>query len=412
MTQDNGGAHRGRSDTFTEDVSSYTEPWLEMFVPGRIALFGEHTDWSGQFRRFNSAISVGATMVVGTNQGLYARCRKQRTSMLLIHSVLPQNFDTANMNKSVKSDGYSVVTSSHDGKATMTVPMDIAVLKRIASEGSFFSYVAGTAAKIIQDYKVSGIEIDILKCDLPIAKGLSSSAAVCVLVARSFNRVFDLKGTIRFEMEYAYAGENLTPSRCGRMDQACAFGRRPVLMNYDADNIDVVELSVGRPLHYLIVDLGYPGKSTTEILQALQSAYPFPQNEVERGAHHLFGEFNLKTVDVAIAALKAGDAEQLGKLMTDAQVEFNRLAKPLCPSQLTMPILNSLLAHPRMQCHIFGGKGVGSQGDGTAQLLCKSKKDCEAVSQIIAEDFPDMTTLPLVLEKNTGKVRKAVILAA
>ena len=30
--------------------------------------------------------------------------------------------------------------------------------------------------------------------------------------------------TTRGEMEYAYQGELATPSRCGRMDQGCAFG--------------------------------------------------------------------------------------------------------------------------------------------------------------------------------------------
>ena len=34
-------------------------------------------------------------------------------------------------------------------------------------------------------------------------------------------------------MEVAYVGERLTPSQCGRMDQAVAFGSRPVLMTYD-----------------------------------------------------------------------------------------------------------------------------------------------------------------------------------
>ena len=108
--------------------------------------------------------------------------------------------------------------------------MDVAALKAVATAGGFFSYAAGVACKILTDYKVSGLEVDNYSCTLPVAKGLSSSAAVCVLVARAFNRAFELKGTTRFEMEYAYGGENLTPSRCGRMDQACAFGQRPVMM--------------------------------------------------------------------------------------------------------------------------------------------------------------------------------------
>lgn len=47
----------------------------EVFVPGRLCLFGEHSDWSGAFRRFNPEIAAGATLVLGTTQGLYATAR-------------------------------------------------------------------------------------------------------------------------------------------------------------------------------------------------------------------------------------------------------------------------------------------------------------------------------------------------
>lgn len=42
---------------------------------------------------------------------------------------------------------------------------------------------------------------------LALIPGFSSSAAVTVLVARAFNRVYDLKLTVRGEMELAYLGE-------------------------------------------------------------------------------------------------------------------------------------------------------------------------------------------------------------
>lgn len=50
---------------------------------------------------------------------------------------------------------------------------------------------------------------------LPLKKGLSSSAALCVLVARAFNRVHALRLTTRGEMQYAYEGERMTPSQVG-----------------------------------------------------------------------------------------------------------------------------------------------------------------------------------------------------
>ena len=117
-------------------------------------------------------------------------------------------------------------------------------------------------------YRVRGLVITNETTDLPAQKGLSSSAAICVLVARAFNRIYDLKMTIRGEMEFAYMGEITTPSRCGRMDQGCAFGNRPILMTFDGEHVDVQELNVSRDFHYVIVDLD-AGKDTKEILSKL-----------------------------------------------------------------------------------------------------------------------------------------------
>ena len=62
------------------------------------------------------------------------------------------------------------------------------------------------AYKIATDYRVGGLNVQNYKTDLPMGKGLSSSAAYCVLVARAFSHVYDLKMTTRGEMEYAYQG--------------------------------------------------------------------------------------------------------------------------------------------------------------------------------------------------------------
>ena len=61
---------------------------------------------------------------------------------------------------------------------------------------------------MLTHYRVGGLEIDNFETDLPLKKGLSSSAAFCVLVARAFDRVYNLRLTVRGEMECAFAGEN------------------------------------------------------------------------------------------------------------------------------------------------------------------------------------------------------------
>lgn len=79
--------------------------------------------------------------------------------------------------------------------------MDAPTLLKVAQEGGFWSYCAGVAYRIVTDYHVEGLEIDNYKSTLPLKKGLSSSAAICVLTARAFNRLYDLNLTTRGEME-------------------------------------------------------------------------------------------------------------------------------------------------------------------------------------------------------------------
>ena len=39
---------------------------VTIFVPGRLCIFGEHSDWSGQYRRYNSSVVPGICIVSGT----------------------------------------------------------------------------------------------------------------------------------------------------------------------------------------------------------------------------------------------------------------------------------------------------------------------------------------------------------
>eukprot|EP00753_Platysulcus_tardus_P021647 PLAT9076.1.p1 GENE.PLAT9076.1~~PLAT9076.1.p1 ORF type:complete len:660 (+),score=271.17 PLAT9076.1:265-1980(+) len=280
-------------------------------------------------------------------------------------------------------------------------------LLRVAREGGFWSYAAGVAYRLLTAHRVGGLSIDNYRTDLPVKKGLSSSAALCVIVARAFNRAYDLRLTLRGEMEAAYQGEILTPSRCGRMDQGCAFGGTPVLMRYDGDFMDVDELAVGsRPLHYVIVDLG-GDKSTVAILEALQAGYPTAADERQAGVHKLLGDINLRITEAARQALARSDGERLGELMKEAQAAFDALAAPLCPEQLTSPLLHRLLALDAIQPLIWGGKGVGSQGDGTAQLLARGSEQQAEVMRIVEEQL-GMACYPLCIQAGR-RVRRAVI---
>jgi UTP-glucose-1-phosphate uridylyltransferase/mevalonate kinase len=359
---------------------------MKLFVPGRICLLGEHSDWAGGYRRINANIEKGYAIICGTNQGIYAEVEPHPHSLVL---------------SSVTPDGEII--------GPVEIPMEPQALLKVAGEGGFWSYMAGVAYQVLVHYHVRGLVIHNYKTDLPIQKGLSSSAAICVLTARAFNRIYDLKLTVRGEMELAYQGEITTPSRCGRMDQGCAFGSRPVLMTFDGDRLDTKEINIPHEMHFVVVDL-QSKKDTLEILNRLNRCYPVAENELEHNVQELLGPINKNIVHQSMTALQNADRAQLGKLMVEAQANFDRFAAPACPEELTAPILHRVLEYPKLMPYVYGGKGVGSQGDGTAQFLAKSEADQETIVQIIENEL-HLSCLKLTLQAGP-KVRKALIPAA
>jgi galactokinase len=335
----------------------------EIFVPGRICLLGEHSDWAGLYRSQNSAIIPGVTIITGTDQGIYARFSSHAKELIL-----------------TSTDSLGKVTGPY------RIRMDPNYLLRESKNHTFFSYIAGVSYKIIETYNVGGLIIDNYYTDLPIKKGLSSSAAICVLTARAFNRAYQLNLSVEQEMEFAFKGEVLTGSQCGRMDQGCAYGNKPIQMIFDGNNLTIKEIEIGSNIYLVIVDLN-ASKDTRMILHALNACYPFPLDEKSARIHNLFGRMNQEITADAIIALRTGNAKKLGILMNKAQVLFDRYAIPICPEQFTAPKLHSVLNEHTFKQYIWGGKGVGSQGDGTAQFLVKSAEAQSLLTQLIYKKF-------------------------
>jgi UTP-glucose-1-phosphate uridylyltransferase len=193
------------------------------------------------------------------------------------------------------------------------------------------------------------------------------------------------------------------------MDQGCAFGDRAVLMEFDGDRLSTEEIRPARELHFVIVDLKAK-KDTVEILKRLNRSYPFAEGDVERGVQELLGPVNKRVVHAAAEALRAGDAERLGALMRESQALFDRHAAPACPEEFEAPVLHRVLAHPAVQPHVWGGKGVGSQGDGSAQFVARSAADQVEAVRVLEQD---LRVSCLTLTLGTGpQVRRALIPAA
>jgi galactokinase len=334
---------------------------MELFVPGRLCLFGEHSDWAGGWRRARPELAPGACLVTGTEQGLRATAERA-DDVLEIESRL--------------------AGGAQHGPARIPARPD--ALDAAARSAGFFRYAAGAAAEVVERFGVGGLRLRV-ESDLPVGKGLSSSAAIAVLVARAYSRAWGLGLGAREEMELAYTGERRSGSACGRMDQICAYGSRACLLRFDADALEVEPLAPRGRVHLLVVDLR-AGKDTRRILADLNACFPDAPGPVAAGVREALGPRNLALLARARAALEAGDAAGLGALMGEAQALFDALVAPACP-ELAAPRLHAVLAHPAARELAFGGKGVGSQGDGCAQLVARGPEERRALAARLEADL-------------------------
>lgn len=355
---------------------------MELCVSGRLCLFGEHSDWAGAARNLDPSIAAGMCLVTGTDQCIRATAQA--------------------------APAFEMVSPVSDGQveASLQLPMDGAVLSRVARSGDFFSYAAGVAAEMWGRYGVPGVRIVVTAMDLPVRRGLSSSAAICVLVARAFNQVHGLGLSLREEMELAYRGEIASGSRCGRMDQLCAYGKGPVLVRFDGECMDIDPVRPQAALQLLIVDLMQP-KDTRRILSDLHACFSGPDTPQRRALRAALGPQNADLVCRARQALEAGEARAVGELMTEAQRLFDRCVAPACPAELSAPHLHAVLGHPAARALAWGGKGVGSQGDGALQFACRGGEEREELARQLGQAFP-VRCLPLSIESAGAEAPRPV----
>ncbi len=341
----------------------------QFFVPGRLCLFGEHSDWAGAYRVEASGLTPGWCLVAGTDQGLSVEAEPQ-ADRLEIESVLP--------------DGR---------RQTQRLPLTREALEAMARGSGFFRYVAGAAAEMVDRFEVSGLSLR-LRSDLPPRRGLSSSAAVCVAVVRAYARAYGLSLDADAEMELAYRGERRTGSECGRMDQVVAHGRRLTSLRFDGPEVEVERVEPGGLFHWLVIDL-CRRKDTVQILRDLNRCYPATPSEAARRVRFALGEFNERLHGLARHALESGDASALGACMGEAQRRFDADVVP-ASAALEAPRQRSVLSHPALRELAHGAKGVGSQGDGCVQVLCRGEAERRALAVRLESDL-EVETHPLTL---------------
>ena len=317
---------------------------VEIFVPGRLCLFGEHSDWASLYSKENKNIKNGLAIVVCLDKGIKAVVEKNKNTFFLCESE--NNF---------------------------ILPMEERELLKHIRKNDYYSYVCSTAYYMLKKYNVKGIKIIIEKNTLPQKKGISSSAAICTLVCRAFNKVYDLGLSKEEEMLVAYESERNIGIKCGKMDQIVAAGSGALYMKFKDDNVSFSKLNIKNDLYFVYADLK-SGKNTEKILSSLNSAFPFPKNKVEEEVVNYFCDINHKILGKAKRYIEDGDSKKIGELMVLAQEKFDTFVAPICKEELSSPVLHKVLSDSKVKELSLGGKGVGSQGDGSVQFIVENEE--------------------------------------
>lgn len=355
---------------------------MEIFVPGRLCILGEHTDWAVCFSgngHLDYCPDAGACIVATTNEGIY--CRVEALTEPVFEFIY-------------RSRGPEIPASEVE---RFSVPFEVSVLTGAAADpDNFFRYVAGTAAVLLERHPPPvgfGIRIDNYLSTLPPRRGLSSSAAVCVSVVKAYAAALSIQMDKREIMDIAYRGERLTPSMCGRLDQCCAMEPGSVaVIRFTPDDApaSLQHIPTTAAFHFVVGDLG-ADKDTTAILQHLRMCFDAPTalssgaESFPPGAEHVRAYVSTNGSRVAACAegLAKGDHGMVASAMEDAQCAFDAGAILCAPHHLTSPALRRVLQNDAVRARVLAGKGVGSQGDGSVQLLCADEADQLAAAELL-----------------------------
>jgi len=190
-------------------------------------------------------------------------------------------------------------------------------------------------------------------------------------------------------------------------------------MNFDGDEMKCEETPVGNErtgegenteddcFHIVVCDLEGQ-KDTVKILKDLQSAFEDVPPKVENASHadaqKFLGELSYEYVQTAKRALATADARLLGQTFSEYQRDFDAHLAPLCVSELTAPKLHALLADPKVKIYSYGGKGVGSQGDGSAQFVARDAFQADLLEKHLRNVWKLEHVMRVTIKKNGASV--------
>jgi galactokinase len=336
------------------DASAASGPPRAFFAPGRANLLGAHLDYNG-----------GCVMPVALSKGTYA-------------VVAP------------RADGMLVAASEQFPGERVELPLTALAPGRTRG---WSAYLEGALWSAQQDWgPLPGIELQVA-ADLPMAKGLSSSASIECVVVRAVADLLGVRPGDDALIRVAHAAETrYVGVRCGILDQTAIFlGRANAVLHFDCTELTREHLPLdARAALVAVMDSGTArGLATsafnqrvaesTRALAALQEALPgvaclrdvsradFVRHGgrlpavLQRRVRHVIDE--QERTERGAAALRRGDLAEFGAMMSAAHVSLRDLY------EVSTPELDALAAAAAAVPGCYGARLTGAGFGGCAVAL-------------------------------------------
>ena len=331
-------------------------------APGRLCLFGEHMDWCGK-----------AVLPAAVDMRVYIQAKTTDKDVVEVYSYPPyepySSFPASKPNIHYKGDLKYIhgVAEAFRRIGVQLKGMEIRFLKadEVAEE------LSGSSRSLV---------------DLPVQKGLSSSAAICVAASAAIDLLQSGKPKrppisstkLGFYADLAYTAERkILGINCGQMDQyASAFGG-VLYIDCGGEPAKVHPLKPRVPLPLVIGDT-MQAKDTPRILAWLGERFKHQEPAFMEGVVNISG-----IVEEARRELlkRKPRIEKIGELMNLNQLHLRRNLKvsgdcPISPSKL------DVLIDAALKAGALGAKLSGSGGGGAMVALC-NPEDVGKVAEAI-----------------------------
>lgn len=352
------GAERARH-AFTTRFGQEPE-WI-VRAPGRVNLIGEHTDYN-----------EGFVLPMAIDRAVWIAVRPRPDSLVRVHSL--------------------------DFREDMQ--FDLGALVR--SGPGWGAYLEGVAwALRAAGHALRGWE-GVIAGDVPLAAGLSSSAAVELAAARAFAAVSPLTWDPPAMARQAQRAENeWVGVACGIMDQlTSACGIAGHALQIDCRTLAIEPVPLPLQLVVLVLDTGTRrGLVTSDYnqrrhecrqgaaafgLESLRdlTAEAFSGGEaalgdpIRRRVRHVLSE-NRRTLEAA-QALREGDLERAGRLMLESHASLRD------DFEVSSPALDAMVEAARSQEGCWGARMTGAGFGGCAVALVDGQRALPIADRIAA----------------------------